>query len=524
MNNRKIKEIVKRILKESVDQSKVDQIVKNLKDSTSQYSWTFGAGTDEDAAINAIKGIPDLETASAVNDKYNLRSFVDDEFNFDKDDDWGYVQQIFDHLDSLGVNVINATDQNTFDFDFSGSGSSGGGGNQTTSPIINNPEKEQEVIVKKGGCKQAPSLDSICSGSSYLKNCMKGDSVNPVQEFLISKGFVSVSKTGKVDGIYGPMTKAMVMKYQVTVGLKADGILGPQTISTMGICKKSNLTTDPPLSSSTITNVGGTVVPPKPSVITNPDGNDVVETLCNIDDKQVIRAYNSIKENMRSDDPSFLRRECRIVINYQINSDTHCDNLQDVICFCGTKASSGEDGYAYMGDKKKYLKNYVSTYCKSDFTQDETQTAVLDGGNSNVIIPGCATPGSVISILQQEDDEISKDDCMILFSEAVNWYNSWKKCERKEHSANPSYKSKCFSCLNKFNFNWKDLGSGENKVVKMYGFNKREINKKQRRELPRMESIEALNRALLMMNYDMNKTLTENKETITKNDKTGKRI
>jgi peptidoglycan hydrolase-like protein with peptidoglycan-binding domain len=524
MNNRKIKEIVKRILKESVDQSKVDQIVKNLKDSTSQYGWTFGAGTDEDAAVEAIKGIPDLETASAVNDKYNLRSFVDEEFNFDKDDDWSYVEQIFNHLDSLGVNVINATDQSTFDFDFSGSGSSSGGGNQTISPIINNPEKEQEVIVKKGGCKQAPSLESICSGNSYLKNCMKGDSVNPVQEFLISKGFVSVSKTGKVDGIYGPMTKAMVMKYQVTVGLKADGILGPQTISTMGICKKSNLTTDPPLSSSTITNVGGTVVPPKPSVITNPDGNDVVETLCDIDDKQVIRAYNSIKENMRSDDPSFLRRECRIVINYQINSDTHCDNLQDVICFCGTKASSGEDGYAYMGDKKKYLKNYVSTYCKSDFTQDETQTAVLDGGNSNVIIPGCATPGSVISILQQEDDEISKDDCMILFSEAVNWYNSWKKCERKEHSANPSYKAKCFSCLNKFNFNWKDLGSGENKVVKMYGFNKREINKKQRRELPRMESIEALNRALLMMNYDMNKTLTENKEIITKNDKTGKRI
>jgi hypothetical protein len=63
MNDKNIKKILKRILKESVDQSKVDQIVKNLKDSTSQYGWTFGAGTDEDAAINAIKGIPDLETA-----------------------------------------------------------------------------------------------------------------------------------------------------------------------------------------------------------------------------------------------------------------------------------------------------------------------------------------------------------------------------------------------------------------------------------------------------------------------------
>jgi len=68
--------------------------------------------------------------------------------------------------------------------------------------------------------------------------------------------------------------------------------------------------------------------------------------------------------------------------------------------------------------------------------------------------------------------------------------------------------------LNRYNFNWKDLGSGENKVIKMYNFNKREINKKQRRELPRMESVEALNKALLYMKYDMKKTLTENKNNL----------
>jgi len=523
MNDRDIKKILKRILKESVDQSKVDQIVKKLKDSTSQYSWSFGIGTNEDMALEAIKEIPDLETASAVNDKYNLRSFVDDEFNFKDGEDWGYVKQIFSHLSGLGVNVVNPNDQSTFDFDFA----SGKQNSETTITPVVNPEKEQEVIVKKGGCKPAPSLESICSGKAYLKNCMKGDSVIPVQNFLISKGLKSVSKTETADGIYGPMTKSMVMKYQSTFGLKPDGILGPQTISAMGICSKQNITILPVTStnsgntSSTITN---TTTPNRTSVISNPDTEDVVESLCEINDKSVIRAYNSIKENMRADDPSFLRRECKIVINYQMENETHCDNLQDVICFCGTKASSGDDGYSYLGENKKYLKSYVSSYCKTDFTQDETHPVVLDSGKSNIIIEGCSTPGSVISILQQEDDNLSKDDCMILFSEAVNWYNSWKKCERKEHSANPAYKTKCFACLNKYNFNWKDLGSGENRVVKMYGFNKREINKKQRRELPRMESIEALNRALLMMNYDMNKTLTENKEIITKNDKTGKRI
>ena len=141
MNNRKIKEIVKRILKESVDQSKVTDIVNKLNKSTSDnwFGFGIGMGTDEEAAVAAISEIPDLETAKAVNDKYNLRDFVDDEFNFDDDTDWDDVEKIFNHLDSLGVNVINATDQSTFDFDFSGSGSGSGGGNQTISPIINNP-------------------------------------------------------------------------------------------------------------------------------------------------------------------------------------------------------------------------------------------------------------------------------------------------------------------------------------------------------------------------------------------------
>ena len=61
-----------------------------------------------------------------------------------------------------------------------------------------------------------------------------------------------------------------------------------------------------------------------------------------------------------------------------------------------------------------------------------------------------------------------------------------------------------------------DLGSGDNKVIKMYDFNKREINKKQRRELPRMESVEDLNTALLYMKYDMKKKLTENKNNLKK--------
>ena len=514
MNNIELKKIVRRVLMEAASPEVLADIYNKLIKATSQNALTMGGGTNEAEFLKQIQRIPDLESASKINavalkrKKMSLRDIIVDEFNFG--DGWlmsdrETLTPMFSHLSSIGVQVVNgdSKDGEGFDLIFSGSKESP----IVNNPVVNNPEKEQEVIVKKGGCLPAPSLDSICSGKSYLKNCMKGDSVTPVQNFLISKGFKSVSKTGTADGTYGPMTKAMVMKYQTSIGLKADGILGPQTISTMGICTKEvNVTPKPDVKP-------GLDNKPLP-VDTNPDKEDIVETLCEITDKSVIKAYNSIKENMRAEDPSFLRRECRIVINYQMENEKHCDNLQEVICFCGTKASSGENGYSFMGEKKKYLKTYVSSYCKTDFTQDENKPAVLDSGKPTVAVEGCRTPGSVISILQQEDDELSKDDCKMLFSEAVNWYNSWKKCERKEHSANPAYKAKCFSCLNRFNFNWKDLGSGENKVVKMYGFNKREINKKQRRELPRMESVEALNRALLMMNYDMNKTLSENKERL----------
>ena len=527
MKNIDLRKIVRKVLLEAVDSSLVNKIIKKLDNATSQYSWTLGGGTDEDAYVSAIKEIPNFETAKAINDKFNLRESIDDEFNFDKDDDWDYVSQIFDHMESIGVKVINPTNQDSFDFDFSknrlskgdDSGNQSGGG-QTT------PDKEQEVVISKGKCKPAPTLTQICSGTAYLKSCMKSekgskdDAVSKVQEFLISKGFKNISKTGQVDAIYGPLTKEMVKQYQKSVNIKSDGIAGPQTVSTMGICKTvNNLPQDGTLPGPTLP--GPTL--PDGNVITGPskpndDPFDVKENVCTPTDKKVINAYNSIVDNIKSDEPNFLRRECRLVINYQMEQKEHCDNLEQVVCFCGTKASSGDDGYSFMGERKQYLKNYVKTYCKSEFVKDDkNQTATED--KNRPIVPGCQTPGSVIAILQEEDDKLSKEDCKILFNEAVNWYESWKKCERGKHSPNPAYKDKCFSCLNKYNFNWKDLGSGENKVMKMYGFNKREINKKQRRELTRMESVEALNTALLYMNYDMNKTLSENKNTIKKNDK-----
>jgi hypothetical protein len=59
------------------------------------------------------------------------------------------------------------------------------------------------------------------SGKPYLK----GDDVYTVQRALESKGYDS----GGVDGVYGPKTEKAVTAFQQTIGLVADGIVGPKT-------------------------------------------------------------------------------------------------------------------------------------------------------------------------------------------------------------------------------------------------------------------------------------------------------
>lgn len=52
-----------------------------------------------------------------------------------------------------------------------------------------------------------------------------GEEVKELQKFLNEKGFES----GKEDSIFGPITKAAVMRFQIANGLKGDGIVGPLT-------------------------------------------------------------------------------------------------------------------------------------------------------------------------------------------------------------------------------------------------------------------------------------------------------
>lgn len=60
--------------------------------------------------------------------------------------------------------------------------------------------------------------------TTFMKVGSRGAEVSELQKFLNTKGANLV-----VDGVFGPLTKAAVVKFQADNALTADGIVGPLT-------------------------------------------------------------------------------------------------------------------------------------------------------------------------------------------------------------------------------------------------------------------------------------------------------
>lgn len=78
----------------------------------------------------------------------------------------------------------------------------------------------------------------------YLKEGSTGEQVLQLQNALKLKGF----DPGKVDGDFGPKTKAAVIDFQKKQGLSADGVAGPQTLEALKL-----VFTPKPVSTTSIT-------------------------------------------------------------------------------------------------------------------------------------------------------------------------------------------------------------------------------------------------------------------------------
>lgn len=80
-------------------------------------------------------------------------------------------------------------------------------------------------------------LKSARNISLFLKEGSTGRAVAKLQAKLKKVGF----NPGRVDGDFGPATKAALIGFQKSAGLLADGIAGPRTLGALGLVANDNL-------------------------------------------------------------------------------------------------------------------------------------------------------------------------------------------------------------------------------------------------------------------------------------------
>jgi peptidoglycan hydrolase-like protein with peptidoglycan-binding domain len=89
--------------------------------------------------------------------------------------------------------------------------------------------KETEVIERKHRLIQGETEMSSATSHPTLREGSSGDDVIYLQQLLNKKGRATIA----VDGDFGSETKQMVEIYQRNHGLVVDGIVGPQTWSSL---------------------------------------------------------------------------------------------------------------------------------------------------------------------------------------------------------------------------------------------------------------------------------------------------
>jgi N-acetyl-anhydromuramyl-L-alanine amidase AmpD len=97
--------------------------------------------------------------------------------------------------------------------------------------LYNQMPRLRKQVADKLGLKLSPEELENDSPNVTLKLGSANPAVLRLQQKLVDKGF----NPGEVDGAFGEMTKAAVISFQRSVGLKDDGIVGPKTRAALGL-------------------------------------------------------------------------------------------------------------------------------------------------------------------------------------------------------------------------------------------------------------------------------------------------
>ncbi|GBE93136.1 peptidoglycan-binding domain-containing protein [Nostoc cycadae] len=105
--------------------------------------------------------------------------------------------------------------------------------NPTTTTQVKPQNLQQSNTTKKTTTAQKSNIrqksTNVAKRSNVLTVGSKGDSVKNAQILLKKQGFYTAS----VNGIFDKNTRAAVIKFQKSKGLRADGIIGHRTLTAL---------------------------------------------------------------------------------------------------------------------------------------------------------------------------------------------------------------------------------------------------------------------------------------------------
>jgi peptidoglycan hydrolase-like protein with peptidoglycan-binding domain len=189
-----------------------------------------GFGTDENRLVRGFQELESAEDFANLNRWYKAKWGREIPYLLRKELGMGDAEtakQIADHLAKIGMKMTYSITANR----------KGVVSDSIKISYVKQPQKKEEpkkTEPKKPSWVKAPVENDVKTGKKVLKSGMAGEFVKKVQQKLndiASKEGNSNVAVGKVDGYFGNKTMKGLQNFQISAGIKGDGVLGKDTYS-----------------------------------------------------------------------------------------------------------------------------------------------------------------------------------------------------------------------------------------------------------------------------------------------------
>jgi hypothetical protein len=202
-----------------------------------------GFGTDENRVVTGFKELETTQDFDNLNKHYKSKWGKEIPYLLRKElgiNDADTAKAIADHLKTIGIQMTYSLSVNK---------------KSVISDTIKlsyikkpqaQPKPEEKPQPKKPTWVKGPKEEEVKAGQKVLKSGMMGELVKKLQQSLntiaTKEGNTNLS-VGKVDGYFGGKTKKGLQNFQISAGLKGDGVLGKDTYAVLfrGVAEPTNV-------------------------------------------------------------------------------------------------------------------------------------------------------------------------------------------------------------------------------------------------------------------------------------------